>query len=289
MLMQQGRGTSSAIYEASLRDLVQVLVSVATNLDVGQTVLMHGLMQVKLIRPALLILVSPTIECERDMNKTLLQASIIAAFLSTSSAWAQQTDGNWMVRVRALHLEPANKSDAGNGQSGITSTVLPSDAISVNNKWIPEVDVSYFFTKNIAAELVLTVPQKQDVTITKGPLAGTKAGTFKHLPPSLLLQYHFMPDATFRPYVGAGVNYTRISSVHLDGLNAVTGTSSDLEHSSWGAALQAGFDVKLDAHSYINFDVKKVYIKADLKVGGNTVSTVNVDPILWGVGYGYRF
>ncbi|HTH95313.1 MAG TPA: OmpW family outer membrane protein [Rhodocyclaceae bacterium] len=222
--------------------------------------------------------------------KTTTLGLALAAVLSAHTAIAQQSsDGNWMLRVRALHLEPANQSSAGNGNSGITSTVLPSDAVNVSSKWIPEFDVSYFFTPNIAAELVLTVPQKHDVTITKGPLAGTHAGTLKELPPTLLLQYHFAPDAQFRPYVGAGVNYTRISNVDLGSLNSITGTGSNLDRNSWGGALQAGFDIKVTKNSYINFDVKKLYIQSDLQVGGNTVSTLKINPLLWGVGYGFRF
>ena len=103
--------------------------------------------------------------------------------------------GTQTVRARAVHLDPADKSDPVGGTGA-------SDRISVSSKTIPELDVSYFFTKNIAAELVLTYPQKHDVS-----LDGAKIGTVKHLPPTLLVQYHFLPDASFRPYVGAGVNY----------------------------------------------------------------------------------
>jgi outer membrane protein len=48
--------------------------------------------------------------------------------------------------------------------------------ISVNDKWLPEVDISYFFTPNIAAELILTYPQRQDVSSTAH---GGKLGTIK--------------------------------------------------------------------------------------------------------------
>ena len=211
--------------------------------------------------------------------KKVIHAAVCAALaLAGSAALAQETEGNWMVRVRALHLQPANHSDAGLGG------LLPEDAIEVSDKWIPEVDISYFFTKHIAAELVLTIPQKHDVTITKGALAGTSVGTFKHLPPSLLLQYHFTPEATFRPYVGAGINYTRMMDVNFDGV-----PGADLENSSVGPALQIGFDIKVGKNSFINVDVKKLYIEADVTLNGAKISTVNVDPLLWGVGYGFKF
>ncbi len=184
-------------------------------------------------------------------------------------AMAQQSP--WLVRVRAEHLSPADKSDPLGGAGA-------SDRLGVSSKTIPELDVSYFFTPNIAAELVLTYPQKHDVR-----LDGANIGSFKHLPPTLLLQYHFAPEAQFRPYLGAGVNYTRISSVNL------LGGAGSLENSSVGLALQAGVDYKLDQHWSLNFDVKKVQIRSDVFISGAKVSSVKIDPLMVGVGVGYRF
>ncbi len=73
----------------------------------------------------------------------------------------------------------------------------------MNDKVIPELDISYYFTPNFAAELILTYPQKHDVRSD-----GTKIGTLKHLPPTLLAQYHFTNFGAFKPYVGAGINYS---------------------------------------------------------------------------------
>lgn len=199
------------------------------------------------------------------------------------AAQAQQAEGPWMVRVRAVNIDTANESDA------IAPFRIPTNGIHVSNKTIPEVDISYFFTKNLAAELILTYPQKHNVRIAASAVGAFDAGSFKHLPPTLSLQYHFMPDSQFRPYVGVGINYTRISSVNLGPLGAVTGGSMTLENDSWGGALQLGFDVKVGSNSYINFDVKKVYLESDLMMNGAKVSTVKVDPLLIGVGYGFKF
>lgn len=202
---------------------------------------------------------------------------VAAALGSISATPALAEEGRFMVRLRAVNLDPANDSDA------IPGLGVPSDAIHVEDRVIPEIDFTYFLTKNVAAELVLTYPQKHDVS-----LSGTKIGSFKHLPPTLMLQYHFQPDAQFRPYVGAGVNYTRITSVNL----AVPGVGAlDLENDSIGGALQAGFDVKLNQNWFFNVDLKKVWIRSDvmLKATGAKVSAVNVDPVMLGVGIGYRF
>ena len=151
--------------------------------------------------------------------------------------------------------------------------MLFRSAIHVSEKTIPEVDISYFFTPNLAAELVLTYPQKHDVTLN-----GANIGSFKHLPPTLSVQYHFMPEAQFSPYLGAGVNYTRISQVDL------LGGAADLDKNSFGLSLQAGVDFKLDKNWSLNLDVKKVQIRSDLSVAGTKVSTVKVDPWLVEIG-----
>lgn len=189
-----------------------------------------------------------------------------------------------MVRVRAVNLDMKNSSDAGTGI--LTPALLPSDAIRVEDKVIPEVDISYFFTKNVAAELILTYPQKHNVNISAGPLA-QGIGSFKHLPPTLTLQYHFMPDSNFRPYVGAGINYTDISDVNLR--STIAGVNLELDQDSVGGALQAGFDYKIANNVFLNFDVKKIYIDSDVKINGTKVSRVKLDPLAIGIGIGYRF
>ena len=99
------------------------------------------------------------------------------------------TEGNWLVRGRAVHLDMRTKSDP---TSGPLAGVLPADTIAIGDEWIPEVDISYFLTRNLALELVLTYPQKHDVTVNA--LGIGAIGSFRHLPPTLLLQYHFLPD-----------------------------------------------------------------------------------------------
>jgi len=218
---------------------------------------------------------------EQSMYKHTIAGLVAAAF--TVPALAQQ-EGNWMVRARVVNLDMTNKSDAGSG--ALTPALLPADAVKVSDKAIPELDITYFFTRNIAAELVLTYPQRHTVNISTGPLAES-LGSFKHLPPTLLLQYHFLPDGQFRPYVGAGINYTRISSVSLR--SNIAGANLQLESSSVGGALQAGLDVRLSKNMFLNFDLKKIYISSDIMVNGTKSSAVKLDPVALGVGIGWRF
>ena len=203
------------------------------------------------------------------MKKAVIAVLAITAGMLAGEVAAQESP--WLVRARAVHIDPADKSDPVGGTGA-------SDRISVSNKTIPEVDISYFFTPNIAAELVLTYPQKHDVY-----LDGKSIGTFKHLPPSLMAQYHFTPDKTISPYLGLGVNWTTFSN------NKLLNGQGSLEHDSWGLAAQAGVDFKIDKRWSLNVDVKKVQIRSDVLIGGVKVSKAKVDPVLLGVGVGYRF
>ena len=196
------------------------------------------------------------------MKKRIIAAAVLYTLMAGAAMAQQAKEGPWMVRARAVHLDSANGDTTGLG-------------LGVNNKWIPEVDISYFFNKNVAVELVLTVPQKHTLSSSTAVM-----GTLKHLPPTLMAQYHF-DVAGYKPYVGAGINYTRFSSVNIGG--------PTLEKDSWGPALQVGVDIPLRGNMYFNVDVKKVYIRTDVFSGTSNLGTFKVDPLLVGMGLGWRF
>lgn len=200
------------------------------------------------------------------MHKTLIALATVATLAAPQVA-AAQDNGDWLVRARAVHLQSANKDSTGLG-------------LTINDKWLPEVDISYFVNPNVAVELILTVPQKQTVYSN-----GAAIGSFKHLPPTLTAQYHFTGNSSFRPYVGAGLNYTNVSDVRLlDG-------GANLKRNSFGLALQVGVDVPVGGGWVLNLDAKKVQIKTDVLVGATETNagTFKVDPLLLSVGFGKRF
>ena len=197
------------------------------------------------------------------LKPSLLVLTSAVALMTALPAVAQES-GNWIVRARAVYLDSSNKDSTG------------AD-LTINNRWLPEVDVSYFFSPNLAAELVPTYPQEQ--TVYSG---GTEIGTFKHLPPTLTLQYHFT-GMSFRPYVGAGINYTHLSSVNIAG-GAVT-----LDSNSWGLAAQGGVDVPIGGGWLLNADLKWVQIGTNVYAGGSDLGKFKVDPWLFGIGIGKRF
>ena len=205
------------------------------------------------------------------MKASILQWMFAVFGVAAVATPALAEESPWLVRARAVHIDPADKSDPVGGTGA-------SDRVHVSDKWIPEVDISYIVTPNWSAELVLTYPQKHTVT-----LDGAAIGTFKHLPPTLTAQYRFLPGAPVNPYLGAGVNYTLFSKVAL--LNG----AAHLEHDSVGLALQAGADIRLDDRWTFNVDVKKLQLRSDVTIDGARATRVRVDPLLVAVGVGYRF
>jgi outer membrane protein len=199
------------------------------------------------------------------MKKQVIAAAVLCTLLSGAAFAQQSKEGPWMVRARAVNLQSVNTDSTGLG-------------LSVNDKWIPEVDISYFLSKNLAVELILTVPQTHDLSSK-----GTKIGTVEHLPPTLLLQYHFDSNGGMKPYVGAGINYTVFTN------SDILKGAATVDHNSWGGALQVGVDIPLSGGMYLNFDVKKAFIKTAVYVGKANAGEFKVDPVLVGMGIGWRF
>jgi len=207
------------------------------------------------------------------MNAISTRTRLIAAAALACAAAAPAYAGDFVVRARVLQLDPANQNTA--------DAVIATDSVSVNTKYIWEIDASYFVTPNVAFELIATTPQKQ--TVTSSQLG--KLGTLRHLPPTLTAQYHFAPtNPTVRPYVGFGVNYTHFSAVNLN-----EAAPLDIDRHSWGTAIQFGADFPITEKVSLNVDFKKIDIRTRVYLNGQQLGTVKVDPVLFGVGIGYRF
>lgn len=191
----------------------------------------------------------------------------------------------WMIRFRALGVLTRN--------SGSVDQV-PGSGLSTSDTVVPELDITYFFTRNIAAELILGVTKHSVTGTGVAATNGLDVGKAWLLPPTLTFQYHFTDFGAFKPYVGAGVNYTMFFSQTAGNTANPAGviiTRSNL-HNSWSPALQIGFDYMFDKHWGFNVDVKKLWLRpnwdGDSNVGPLT-GKVNLDPWLIGAGVTYKF
>ncbi|MGL6046268.1 MAG: OmpW/AlkL family protein [Vogesella sp.] len=188
------------------------------------------------------------------------------ATLLTTNAFAAQ--GDILARFRVANVNP---------QTSVDKT-LQTLKVDVKDDTIPEIDFTYMLTNNVGVELILGTSKH---TLTAD---GADIGTVKVLPPTVTAQYHFNPQGEFRPYVGAGVNYTRLYS-----LKDKSGLKLTVDKNSFGPALQAGIDMPLTKDVFLNLDVKKIWIKTKVKASGADAGTLDINPLVTSIGIGTKF
>lgn len=201
--------------------------------------------------------------------KALLPLLVVAGLglCATSPAHA---DDNWIVHVGAHVVAPASNNGT-----------LAGMKADIGSDFKPTVSLEYLFTPNWSVDLLASVPFRHDVR-----LDGQKVASTKQLPPTLGVNYHFMPDARVSPFIGAGVNYTRFFDTKGTGLLAGTVVKVD---NSWGAAAHAGVDVKLADNWLFTADVRWINIGGNVLVNGADVGKARINPLVYGFSFGYRF
>ncbi|TGY89895.1 OmpW family protein [Marinicauda algicola] len=211
--------------------------------------------------------------------KTLLESTLALALVAGMSAPAMAEQGDWLFRLRAIHVVPDESAEI----SPIAGTA------DIDTSIVPEFDISYFLTDHVAAELILGVTP-HDVMARGTALGDVDLGDVTLLPPTLTLQYHFNPEGQFSPYVGAGINYTIFFDADLPTGSPLVDTDYD---ESFGGALQAGIDYRLNERWFLNADVKKVWINTDVTIDagglGTVTGDVDIHPVIFGLGIGLRY
>ncbi len=220
------------------------------------------------------------------MRKQLLAtASLITGISSFMYSPAGMADaGDWLVRLRALHVSPNDDSGSVSG--------IPGSSVGVDPDTTVELDFTYFITRKLGIELILGTSQ-HDIN-GKDSIGGlNKIAKIRTLPPTLTLQYHFQPDARIRPYIGLGVNYTKFYDEKATGSlkSALGPTNVDLS-SSWGLSGQLGVDIVFKDDWFVNFDAKYIRMDTTATLTSSGVARkvdVDIDPWFIGIGVGHRF
>ena len=199
-------------------------------------------------------------------SKTLLCALLLLGAFAGNPALAMD-QGDWLMRFGLTNVDPKSNNHP---------------AVSVDSAVSLTLNFTYMMTDNWGVELLAAYPSEHDISLIGGP----KVGSTKHLPPTVSLQYHFLPDSKFQPYVGLGVNYTTFFSEKLYG--PLEGASLNLDD-SWGFAGQIGADIMLNEKWFLNLDLRYIDIETDASVNGEPFGTVAIDPWVYGANVGFRF
>jgi len=210
------------------------------------------------------------------MKKTILML-VSFLFLSTGSLVAQEK--NWKARVRVISVSPNESAKI---------QVIGGD-VKISNEVVPELDFTYYFNKNWAAELILATTN-HDVKAIGTSAGNIPLGDVWLLPPTLTFQYHLTSLKNIEPYIGAGINYTIF--YNADSGAVVNNVKYD---NTFGFALQTGLDIDLNKKWFLNFDLKKIFLNTTATVNATTAlgatvdADVDIDPLILGFGFGMRF
>lgn len=203
----------------------------------------------------------------KKMTKTLAALTLSTALVALAAPVLAQSQGDWTVGIGVGYLDP--KSDNG--------TLAGFDA-EIDSDTRPIFTVEYFIQDNLGIELLAATPFKHDVTLG----GSVDAGSVKHLPPTLSLNYHFPTNSAWKPYVGAGLNYT----IFFEEDSPL----GDLElDNSFGVSLQAGLDYMVTDKGAVRLNVRWFDIDSDVTLDGNDIGTAEIDPFLIGLSYVHRF
>ena len=229
------------------------------------------------------------------MKQLALTLAVMAAMAPTLS---HAEAGDWVLRARAINVNPDENSHLGTTairQRFIDMNDEPwridSGAdITLDDDWNAEIDLSYYFTKNLAIELAITpMSTSLDTGVRGSGIADyDNAGkeSLKFRTSTLMAQWHFMPDQTFDPYIGAGLNYTRFSSK----LGRSGGDERVSDRNTFGAVFGGGIDVNLQDGWLINADVKYAFVNTNIETratnGWFKVDDLDVNPWIVGIGVG---
>lgn len=204
-----------------------------------------------------------------------LGLAIAAAGLCAQPLVASAAQGDWLVRGGVGYVDPIddNLEDA----LGEGLDVQVDEGVSAT------VEAAYMFADHWAVELLAAWPFMHDISID----GVGKVAEAEHLPPTLSLQYHFIPEGRFRPYVGAGLNYTTFT--HVEEKGAIEDGYDLKLDDSWGVAAQVGMDITLKDNWFANVAVRWIDIDTDAELNGDKLGEVEIDPFIYQLQIGYRF
>ncbi len=177
-------------------------------------------------------------------------AAALAAGLLAGTAQAYEA-GDWLFRIGAYGVFPETDN--------LTNVLGTGATLNVEDGYTLGFNFTYMINPNIGVELLAALPFQHDIK-----LSGVgQVGQTDQLPPTVSIQYHFMPQNSIRPYVGLGINYTFFFNEETSG--ALTGTSLSLD-SSWGLAGQVGIDIDVAPNWFVNADLRYIGIDTEAKL-----------------------
>ena len=201
------------------------------------------------------------------------------------------------VRVGVAHLNPdANTSFA---------HVLPAPLAGLGTE-ISKENLLYFslakdINPQLEIELAAGLPPTHDLSVRVAPetpvlgqFDGRVLARVRQVAPNLYLNYKFGDaQSAWRPFVGLGVNYTRLSARSALAIGSNIGGRVHLHMgSSWGLAAQAGMSYRINDRWSAQASVATFRVKSRMTVHAGGIErgvTLRMNPVAAAAGLSYSF
>lgn len=235
------------------------------------------------------------------MKKTLLTIALLSSISTVSTVAVANQAGDILVRGGYTSVNP----DSDNAAILLGGSNATGASVSVDDNAQLGLNFVYFFDNNWAIEVLAATPFTHDVTLNDPTAAlgsalgvpagldGAKLAEVTHLPPTLSALYYFDTGTAFKPYVGAGINYTIFFDEEFEAAPKSLGLSNLELDGSFGYSVQVGADYDLGDNWSVNVSARYIDISTDatFAVGGDNIgkATVDVDPMVYSVMIGYTY
>lgn len=259
------------------------------------------------------------------MLKTLTGLTIAAGLSLSAIPGLAYDKGDIILRSGFATVRPDDSSSNLNLSSTFDAALdageLADTGASVDEGNALGITLTYMLTANIGIELLAATPFEHDIQADLSGLGlgvGTvDAGSTKHLPPTLSLQWYPMDSGSpLQPYLGVGLNYTTFFSEDVDvDLENAVGIAADVLlggtgatpiplqgkmelDNSWGLSAQLGVDYAINQNWVFNAAIWFIDIDTDATIRFDTTTNVeaakvnadvDIDPWVYMVSLGYQF
>ncbi len=224
-------------------------------------------------------------------NVSILASAVaLSAAMVSGSALAYEK-GDIILRAGAAMVDPQDSSS----MLSLDGAVLTGTQVTVDDNTQLGLTLTYMLLEDVGISVLGATPFSHTVTAEGAPVDGIKTAEVKHLPPTVTLNYFLMsPESKFQPYVGMGFNYTVFFSEELEPefVDALGEGNIELKN-SFGFALNAGVDVMVTDNIVLNAAIWSIDLDTEATINldsGSTIkSDVEIDPLVYMVGVGYKF
>tara|TARA_E500000331_G_scaffold343019_1_gene377361 strand:- start:678 stop:1310 length:633 start_codon:yes stop_codon:yes gene_type:complete len=197
-------------------------------------------------------------------------------FTLTISVASKAADADdWLIRLRALAIQ-TNANGTSDEMGG---------SVRTGDDLIPEIDITYYLADDISVETMFGIAE-YNVQLDDSALGNVDVGTVKKLPATVTIKYHINQFEDLIPYFGIGASYT----IFFD--EDVGRNINNIDYSNeFGFVFQIGLDYNIADNTYINLDMKKFIIDADMRMNNSSINanSVSLNPLMIGIGVGYKF